>query len=800
MKKALSLVLTMCIVLSLFATFVVSASAEEAVVSVGATYTATAKTHDYGDWAGCSQNADKALTDGEKATDNQYMKPYNAYIESGVVAYGNTVSLTLTLDKAYALTGFNVYTIGGADGAANPLSASVSVSTDGTNWSEAVETTVTTSTGSNTWGHNYTLAKYSVTVDAVNAQYVKFDIVSGGNQIFIDELEAIGSEIQETVEAKVLNLDRANHYDWTQKDYNSTQYAPTASSAGEILLAAAADANAKVGDRFGGNYFTWWYAILAEWDAAAEAYVVTEIDLPGDVEGKPYENWTLGEGKLVVLCNTGYASTEPAGNADDAAVIKEIVVGDKLTVNGSDFATLAAASGALENVSLTINAPAEEGGKVVITKGDNIALNKTYTLSGCGERDTYHAKLTDGAAKAELSYNHDEWFGFYCNGSDQSIINAPDKLGHVIIDLGASYDIFGVSVNFVDLAGGSGINAPTAVNAYLSADGETWSDPVALNIPTDTTEGVSYAVAGEVSGSARYVKVDVALGGTFAFLNEIEVYEAKKTVVPGGDEPEVIVETITVDGDLNDTGWAEDKWIKVDGNNGSWQYPTHKEVAEGTPIPTFTYTHQLRADETKLYGAVVLDGVHEEVDGEAKNIKVRIWFRDNDEATVYSSFYDFVLAPDGTLTTAAKYNQSTTTNSGALIENTTLEAVAKVVDGKTVYEFSIALDEVTADGNFDYFISLERKQNVNTGTLYYPFIPELAETSPHGNYPWMLWYTENDATVEVESILLGEVVIGDDDNNDGETDDDLGDAGIYAIAALAVVALIGTAVVIKKRA
>ena len=54
MKKALSLVLTMCIVLSLFATFVVSASAEEAVVSVGATYTATAKTHDYGDWAGWS--------------------------------------------------------------------------------------------------------------------------------------------------------------------------------------------------------------------------------------------------------------------------------------------------------------------------------------------------------------------------------------------------------------------------------------------------------------------------------------------------------------------------------------------------------------------------------------------------------------------------------------------------------------------------------------------------------------------------------------------------------------------------
>ena len=243
----------------------------------------------------------------------------------------------------------------------------------------------------------------------------------------------------------------------------------------------------------------------------------------------------------------------------------------------------------------------------------------------------------------------------------------------------------------------------------------------------------------------------------------------KLNVVIPGSGAEVVMEEITVDGDVTDTGWAKKGWIKVSGDNGSWQYPTHKEVAEGTPIPTFTYTHQLRADETKLYGAVVLNGVHEVVDGEAKNIKVRIWFRDNDEATVYSSFYDFVLAPDGTLTTAAKYNQSTTANSGALIENTTLEAVAKVVNGKTVYEFSIALDEVTKDGNFDYFISLERKQNVNTGTLYYPFIPELAETSPHGNYPWMLWYTANDATVAVEDILLGEVPAEDENEDEADT-------------------------------
>ena len=224
----------------------------------------------------------------------------------------------------------------------------------------------------------------------------------------------------------------------------------------------------------------------------------------------------------------------------------------------------------------------------------------------------------------------------------------------------------------------------------------------------------------------------------------------------------VIKEVVTVDGDVNDTGWAKKGWTTVSGENGSWQYPTKKEVAAGTPIPTFTYKFQLRADDAKLYGALVLDGVHEE----EKNIKVRIWFRDNDEATVYSSFYDFVFAPDGTLTTAAKYNTSTTENKGAAIEPTTLEAVAKIVDGKTVFEFSVDVTEVTKDGNFDYFVSLERKQGVNTGTLYFPFIPEKDETSPHGNYPWLLWMAENDATVAVEDIVLGEIVVSDKEEAD----------------------------------
>ena len=157
-----------------------------------------------------------------------------------------------------------------------------------------------------------------------------------------------------SAEDATIGLDRANHYDWTQKDFQSDSYTPTAASAGEVLVAASDDANALVGGRFGGNYFTWWYAILAEFDAEANVFVISEIDLPGDTEGKPYEAWTLGEGRFVILCNTGYASTEPAGNAADAEIIKTLEVGQKLALNGTDLATLQAASGALEGVSVTL--------------------------------------------------------------------------------------------------------------------------------------------------------------------------------------------------------------------------------------------------------------------------------------------------------------------------------------------------------------------------------------------------------------------------------------------------------------
>ena len=156
----------------------------------------------------------------------------------------------------------------------------------------------------------------------------------------------------------------------------------------------------------------------------------------------------------------------------------------------------------------------------------NVALGKEYTISGCGVRTSYYAELTDGIAKEALSYVHDEWFGFYCNGEDESIINAPNKVGTAIIDLAGNYDISEVKINVVDNDGGSGISKPTFAKAYLSEDGETWGEAFDLAIPASTTKGVAYSVEGAVEGTASFVKVELGLADTFVFLNEIEVYGA----------------------------------------------------------------------------------------------------------------------------------------------------------------------------------------------------------------------------------------------------------------------------------
>ena len=607
MKKALSIMLTMCMVLSLFATFVISASAEATNLAAGKSYVTSQLYRQGGKEAGWGwdENAaisypdedGKSLTDGVYApADDDYLDPvWAGFSQDPVYKEVGYHTITVDLGATANISEAVVYIASGTQGngiGASGATVEVFVSDDNTNW-----TSVGTAEGAAATDVDYVALSVK---GAASGRYVQFRLVRGG-WLFVSEV-AVFEGAAAVVEDKVINLlGLANTITETNCQANDLAY-------------------------------TW--------------------------------------------------------NADGAEIKCLGTEWPSITVKFNELVTIDVAKTYLE-IEATV-----EGGN-----GTSIRLLGPVDDAGAVETDDIYLQHFD-----------------------------------------------------TDVTPDGGGDAPA---------GST----ISYKLPVSELAYCIYDKANNYAGKNPITESEISFSGLQVFAsgeNCVVNITKLNLIVPGEAAAPVIKEVVTVDGDVNDTGWAKKGWTTVSGENGSWQYPTKKEVAAGTPIPTFTYKFQLRADDAKLYGALVLDGVHEE----EKNIKVRVWFRDNDEATVYSSFYDFVLAPDGTLETAAKYNTSTTENKGAAIENTTLEAVAKIVDGKTVFEFSVALEEVTKDGNFDYFVSLERKQGVNTGTLYFPFIPEKDETSPHGNYPWLFWMAENDASVEVKDIVLGEIVVSDKEEAD----------------------------------
>ncbi|MBO5869662.1 MAG: hypothetical protein J6Q89_02825, partial [Clostridia bacterium] len=157
--------------------------------------------------------------------------------------------------------------------------------------------------------------------------------------------------------------------------------------------------------------------------------------------------------------------------------------------------------------------------------GVNVALHKPY--SG-GEEATaqpgYNANLTDGIATNIGSYDSN-WFGFYYNaGAATPSNNAPNGVGSVVIDLGANtYDINTIRVNVFN-CNNSGIVAPERIVAYISTDGSHFTELGNLTLPEGNDPSWAYIAVNNLS--ARYVKlvVDMGEGGSWCFINEIEVY------------------------------------------------------------------------------------------------------------------------------------------------------------------------------------------------------------------------------------------------------------------------------------
>ncbi len=159
---------------------------------------------------------------------------------------------------------------------------------------------------------------------------------------------------------------------------------------------------------------------------------------------------------------------------------------------------------------------------------ENIALGCKYDAKGFGITDEwgtsdYTADLTDGKANNEIAYDN-TWFAF-CTSEGVNGLNTKNGIGAVTIDLGSSKSFKSIKVNTF-VGNESGIRAPKSMTAYVSDKATSGFTKLGTFDWGTAANNVAWAIL-NASGSGRYVKVEVELDGTFAFINEIEIYNTK---------------------------------------------------------------------------------------------------------------------------------------------------------------------------------------------------------------------------------------------------------------------------------
>ncbi len=130
-----------------------------------------------------------------------------------------------------------------------------------------------------------------------------------------------------------------------------------------------------------------------------------------------------------------------------------------------------------------------------------------------------------------------------------------------------------------------------------------------------------------------------------------------------------VIERITVDGDLSDTGWRFANWLYVDGTNGTFQEAR-------TPYPDFSFSYAFRSDSTYLYLAVRLNTPAHLVGtpGQTTATNLRLWVDSDPSDTERSGLFDFSYDGKSCLDTRAPK----TCDSVSALQTTESETVFEV--------------------------------------------------------------------------------------------------------------------------
>lgn len=240
-------------------------------------------------------------------------------------------------------------------------------------------------------------------------------------------------------------------------------------------------------------------------------------------------------------------------------------------------------------------------------------------------------------------------------------------------------------------------------------------------------------------------------GGEFDY-GSVTLY---KGAAPAGEgdtsdepqEPQVVVveEVVTVDGELNDTGWNKAEWI----DNGFWQGVQDGEY----PGDDVTGKYAVRADEEKIYIALEMNTIapnttdaydaNSFVQASASNI--RIWFKKDAENRTF-----FDLQYNGTEFVLANWN----TTHDAVKDNT--QFVVNYADGKVVAEVAVSIEDLGIEDSFYLLVTYSETYETGYNAIHFTTAETLndPEGGDNANY-WAVGNTYSYTEYTVEDLLLG---------------------------------------------
>ncbi len=179
---------------------------------------------------------------------------------------------------------------------------------------------------------------------------------------------------------------------------------------------------------------------------------------------------------------------------------------------------------------------------------NNIAYGCTYTPAWA-ERDAYKdngTKLTDGR-RGPMKYSAPEWVGYH--GTDGGDLGPEDF--YITVDLGEVKTF--EQVKFGTLKeGAAGIPYAISAQVETSVDGSSWTSYDRESLDFGMTNGVGrYVFTADEPISARYVKVNIGIDGSWLFVDEIEVLAQKDTREDANVNPDNGIEFNLVRGYTN---------------------------------------------------------------------------------------------------------------------------------------------------------------------------------------------------------------------------------------------------------